>query len=151
MEPPTTQPTPQDGQVGYELENGHGHGHGHHQHHHHGHHHHHHKPTHVSRSFSPGEEPDDDSLQLEQLRLQALKAKQERLAEQIQELESRLADEREEKASRAHREKAVGRLLLGLDVGTTGAKAFIYDEGYGARTPPRDPATPWSHSAESEL
>ena len=74
----------------------------------------------------PPHSPHEQRSQQER-RIQALKAKQERLAEQIEKLQHDL--EREGDTTHAQpTEKPVGCLLLGLDVGTTGAKAFIYDE-----------------------
>ncbi|ELR14760.1 uncharacterized protein ACA1_391180 [Acanthamoeba castellanii str. Neff] len=79
-------------------------------------------------------------------RIQALKAEQERLEEEIEKLKYDLEHERDEDITHAQpTEKPAGRLVLGLDVGTTGAKAFIYDEranciadSYKELTPIRD-------------
>jgi hypothetical protein len=83
---------------------------------------HHHRT--LSHPSHPYEQPSQ-----QERRIQALKAKQERLEEEIEKLKYDLEHERDEDITHAQpTEKPAGRLLLGLDVGTTGAKAFIYDE-----------------------
>jgi len=61
------------------------------------------------------------------LRLHMLRDKRERLDGIIERMESHAKQLQQEKTL-CPKERAVGKLLLGLDVGTTGAKAFIYDE-----------------------
>lgn len=56
-----------------------------------------------------------------------LRDKRERLDGIIERMESHAKQLQQEKTL-CPKERAVGKLLLGLDVGTTGAKAFIYDE-----------------------
>lgn len=100
---------------------------------------HHHRT--LSHPSHPYEQPSQ-----QERRIQALKAEQERLEEEIEKLKYDLEHERDEDITHAQpTEKPAGRLVLGLDVGTTGAKAFIYDEranciadSYKELTPIRD-------------